>query len=30
MTPLGFPDHKGQVSPRIQLSEVVFKDTFKK
>ena len=28
MTPLGFPDHKGQVSPRKQLSEVLFKEKF--
>jgi len=30
MTPLGVPDHKGQVSPRKQLSEVLFKDKFGK
>jgi len=24
MTPLGFPDHKGQVSPRKELSEVIY------
>ncbi|MDD5045252.1 MAG: nitroreductase family protein [Candidatus Omnitrophica bacterium] len=28
MTPLGVPDHKGQVSPRKQLSEVIIKDKF--
>jgi nitroreductase len=28
MTPLGIPDHKGQVSPRKQLSEVLFKEKF--
>jgi nitroreductase len=26
MTPLGIPDHKGQVSPRKQLSEVLIKE----
>jgi nitroreductase len=30
MTPLGIPDHKGQVSPRKQLSEVLFKEKFGK
>ncbi len=30
MTPLGTPDHKGQVSPRKQLSEVLFKEKFTK
>lgn len=30
MTPLGIPDHKGQVSPRKQLSEVLFKEKFSK
>jgi nitroreductase len=28
MTPLGVPDRKGQVSPRKQLSEVLYKDRF--
>ena len=28
MTPLGVPDHKGQVSPRKQLSEVLYKEKF--
>ncbi len=28
MTPLGIPDRKGQVSPRKQLSDVIFKDKF--
>ena len=28
MTPLGFPDHKGQVSPRKQLSDVLYKEKF--
>lgn len=30
MTPLGYPDHKGQVSPRKELSEVLFKDKYGK
>jgi nitroreductase len=30
MTPLGFPAHKGQVSPRKDLSEVLFKDKYGK
>lgn len=30
MTPLGVPDHKGQVSPRKQLSEVLYKEKFVK
>ncbi len=30
MTPLGFPDHKGQISPRKDLSEVVYKDKYGK
>ena len=30
MTPLGVPDHKGQVSPRKQLTEVLFKDKYGK
>ena len=30
MTPLGIPDHKGQVSPRKQLNEVLFKEKFNK
>jgi nitroreductase len=30
MTPLGFPDHKGQVSPRKQLSDVLHKEKFSK
>lgn len=28
MTPLGFPDHKGQVSPRKELSEVIYKEKY--
>ena len=28
MTPLGIPDHKGQVSPRKQLSEVLYNEKF--
>ncbi len=28
MTPLGIPDHKGQVSPRKQLSEVTYRDKY--
>jgi nitroreductase len=28
MTPLGIPDHKGQVSPRKQLSEVLYREKF--
>jgi nitroreductase len=28
MTPLGFPDHKGQVSPRKKLPEVHYKEKF--
>jgi nitroreductase len=28
MTPLGMPEHKGQVSPRKKLSEVLFKEKF--
>ena len=28
MTPLGFPDHTGQVSPRKKLSEVLYKERF--
>jgi nitroreductase len=30
MTPLGVPDHKGQVSPRKQLSEVLYREKFVK
>jgi len=30
MTPLGFPDHKGQVSPRKDLSEVTYRDKYGK
>jgi nitroreductase len=30
MTPLGVPDHKGQVSPRKQLSEVLFNERYGK
>jgi nitroreductase len=30
MTPLGVPDHKGQVSPRKKLNEVLFKEKFGK
>jgi nitroreductase len=30
MTPLGFPDRKGQVSPRKQLSSVIYKEKFGK
>jgi len=30
MTPLGVPDHRGQVSPRKQLTEVLFKDKYGK
>ena len=30
MTPLGFPDHKGQVSPRKDLSEVIYKEKYGK
>ena len=30
MTPLGFPDHKGQVSPRKGLSEVLYKEKYGK
>ena len=30
MTPLGVPDHKGQVSPRKQLSDVLYKEKFTK
>jgi len=30
MTPLGFPDHKGQVSPRKELSEVMYKEKYGK
>ncbi len=30
MTPLGVPDHKGQVSPRKQLSAVLYKEKFNK
>ena len=30
MTPLGIPDRTGQVSPRKQLSEVLFKEKFSK
>jgi nitroreductase len=30
MTPLGVPDHKGQVSPRKKLSEVLYKDKYRK
>jgi nitroreductase len=30
MTPLGVPDHKGQVSPRKQLSDVIYKEKFVK
>jgi nitroreductase len=30
MTPLGVPDHTGQVSPRKRLSEVLFKEKFGK
>ncbi len=28
MTPLGFPDHKGQVSPRKDLSEVIYREKY--
>lgn len=28
MTPLGYPEEKGQISPRKQLSEVLFKEKF--
>jgi nitroreductase len=28
MTPLGFPDHKGQISPRKELSEVVYHEKY--
>jgi len=28
MTPLGVPDHKGQVSPRKQLAEVLFREKY--
>ncbi len=28
MTPLGVPDHKGQVSPRKKLSEVLYREKF--
>jgi nitroreductase len=30
MTPLGFPDHRGQVSPRKNLSEVLYKEKYGK
>ncbi len=30
MTPLGYPDHKGQISPRKDLSEVLFNDKYGK
>ncbi|OGO43144.1 MAG: hypothetical protein A2137_08050 [Chloroflexi bacterium RBG_16_58_8] len=30
MTPLGFPDHKGQVSPRKSLTEVIYKEKYGK
>jgi nitroreductase len=30
MTPLGVPDHKGQVSPRKQLSDVLYQEKFAK
>jgi nitroreductase len=30
MTPLGIPDHKGQVSPRKELSEVTFQEKYGK
>jgi nitroreductase len=30
MTPLGFPDHKGQVSPRKELSAVLYKEKYGK
>jgi nitroreductase len=30
MTPLGVPDHKGQVSPRKQVTEVLYKDKYGK
>ena len=30
MTPLGFPDIKGQVSPRKRLSDVIYTDTYGK
>ncbi len=30
MTPLGYPDHKGQVSPRKDLSEVIYKEKYGK
>ncbi len=30
MTPLGIPDHKGQVSPRKELSEVIYKEKYGK
>ena len=30
MTPLGFPDHKGQVSPRKELTEVLYREKYGK
>jgi len=30
LTPLGVPDHKGQVSPRKKLAEVIYRDKFAK
>jgi nitroreductase len=30
MTPLGYPDHKGQVSPRKDLSSVIYRDKYGK
>lgn len=30
MTPLGIPSHKGQISPRKQLKEVLYKEKFSK
>lgn len=30
MTPLGFPDHKGQISPRKELSEVLYREKYGK
>jgi nitroreductase len=30
MTPLGFPDHKGQVSPRKALNQVLYREKFGK
>ncbi len=28
MTPLGFPDHRGQISPRKELSDVIFNEKY--